>query len=428
MVRVLLSKFPKGSYQGQRDDGLAIDRGLYNATKFIEQAALKYSMLGVIVVTGDPGTGKCQPAGSKVLMADGSWKNVEDIKVGDEVVSPQLDGTNIFAKVKNLSSWYCEDNYDVMEMNRQHKKLYSCSNNHLIPIGLGNKNVEAGLLFGLLKTGVVIESYIFDKKTKTMKPKKIKLEKSKPSQVYGFELDSPSSLYITDNWMVTHNSTLFSQLAKIVDPECTLENCHFSVEEFTTAIGESERVDKVQVQADDEATDLMSRSALESGNKKVLITLARMRSKKIVVFLMLPSFFDLDRTIAMFYTKMVVRCFNKGQLHRGYFQAWLGSKAVRELYLNGKKTYSYYKPKPNLKGQFCRAFCFPEPDYSNKKDAALLKMSKKESKASGKWKRQRNILLKILHDEYKMKSVNISQSLGDMSQPEISRILSGLNE
>ena len=34
-----------------------------------------------LVVLGPPG---CQPAGSKVLMADGSWKNVEDIRLAGE--------------------------------------------------------------------------------------------------------------------------------------------------------------------------------------------------------------------------------------------------------------------------------------------------------------------------------------------------------
>jgi energy-coupling factor transporter ATP-binding protein EcfA2 len=279
MVRVLLDQFPKGYYKRQKADGFAIDAGLHRATQFIRHAAHKYSMLGVIVVCGDPGTGK---------------------------------------------------------------------------------------------------------------------------------------------------STLYSQLAKIVDPECNLDNTHFSVVDFCESIGKSERVDRVQVQADDEATDLMSRSALESGNKKVLITLARMRSKKIVVFLMLPSFFDLDRTIAMFYTKMVVRCFNRGQLHRGYFDAWLGNKAVRELYLNGKKTYSYYKPKPNLKGRFSDCFCFDYVKYCDKKDAALLKMSAKETYASNRFKKQRDLLIKYTYEQGKLTQKAIGELIGGLDHSEVGKILSNV--
>ncbi len=75
----------------------------------------------------------CQPKNSKVLMADGCWKNIQDIKIGDEVLSPQLNGKNVFAKVINLTSWFSSENYDVVQLNRTHKKLYSCSYNHLIP-------------------------------------------------------------------------------------------------------------------------------------------------------------------------------------------------------------------------------------------------------------------------------------------------------
>ena len=52
----------------------------------------------VVIVDGRSGMGKCQTKGSKVLMANGSWKNIEDIKNGDEVISPQEDGSFIFSK------------------------------------------------------------------------------------------------------------------------------------------------------------------------------------------------------------------------------------------------------------------------------------------------------------------------------------------
>ena len=42
------------------------------------------------IVNGPPG---CQPAGSKVLMADGKFKNIEEVIVGDVVLSPQHNGT-----------------------------------------------------------------------------------------------------------------------------------------------------------------------------------------------------------------------------------------------------------------------------------------------------------------------------------------------
>ena len=85
----------------------------------------------VICLDGREG---CQPQGEKVLMSNGSWKNVEDIKVGDSVLSPQEDGTNVFSKVLNTTKWFCKEIYDVKQLNREKKKLYSCSYNHEIPL------------------------------------------------------------------------------------------------------------------------------------------------------------------------------------------------------------------------------------------------------------------------------------------------------
>ncbi|MCK4648050.1 hypothetical protein KAT51_00860, partial [bacterium] len=83
-----------------------------------------------VLISGDTG---CQPAGSKVLMSDGEWKNIEDIKVGDEVISPQKNGSNIFSRVKWVNEWECPETYDVVQNNKAHRRLYSCSNNHKVP-------------------------------------------------------------------------------------------------------------------------------------------------------------------------------------------------------------------------------------------------------------------------------------------------------
>jgi len=83
------------------------------------------------VVCGSTG---CQPKGDKVLMADGSWKNIENIQVGDEVISPQEDGTNLFAKVTKTTSWFCDNIFAIKEANKNKQIKYYASYNHKIPI------------------------------------------------------------------------------------------------------------------------------------------------------------------------------------------------------------------------------------------------------------------------------------------------------
>jgi len=162
-----------------------------------------------IAVSGLTGKGKCQPKGSKVLMANGKWKNVEDIKLGDLILSPQKDGSHIFATVLSVTKWFSKENYGVYNINK--KLLYKCSSNHLIPIvknGFKNieaKNVEKGISIKISKSD-------FRKRRIILEFINISLKKLKPEMVYGFELNSPSKLYITDNWMVTHNSTFLFKL------------------------------------------------------------------------------------------------------------------------------------------------------------------------------------------------------------------------
>jgi hypothetical protein len=81
----------------------------------------------------------CQSENSQVLMANGEWKNIQDIKVGDLVLSPQQDGTSIYAPVKELHKWVSPKLYSVREQNRQHKELYNCAFNHFIPINIKDK-------------------------------------------------------------------------------------------------------------------------------------------------------------------------------------------------------------------------------------------------------------------------------------------------
>ena len=94
----------------------------------------------VIFIYGNQG---CQPKGSKVLMANGEHKNIEEIKIGDEVISQQYNGNITFEKIINTTNWYCNEMYSVIS-NRNNKELYKCSNNHLIPLTVDIQTHEKG--------------------------------------------------------------------------------------------------------------------------------------------------------------------------------------------------------------------------------------------------------------------------------------------
>lgn len=80
------------------------------------------------------GKTRCHPRGTKVMLANGEWKNIEEMEIGDEIISPQKDGTNIFSKVIGNSKHLVDETYKIYERNRKEKLLYECSKNHIIPL------------------------------------------------------------------------------------------------------------------------------------------------------------------------------------------------------------------------------------------------------------------------------------------------------
>lgn len=113
---------------------LELVKGRYvvkNVLPYVIRKNLEKGENFVGIVTGKT---RCQPKGSKVLMANGEWKNIEDVKIGDEVISPQKDGTNKFSKVIDTNTQKSENIYEVWNMRKNKKELlYRCADNHEIP-------------------------------------------------------------------------------------------------------------------------------------------------------------------------------------------------------------------------------------------------------------------------------------------------------
>jgi len=95
------------------------------------------------------------------------------------------------------------------------------------------------------------------------------------------------------------------------------------------------------------AKDAMKREALHL--QKILDVIG---AKNMIFIIILPSFFDLNKNVAVRRSRFLLHVYTDKQLNRGKF-LYFSTKKKRQLYELGKKSYgSYKKPRANWKGEF----------------------------------------------------------------------------
>jgi hypothetical protein len=227
----------------------------------------------------------------------------------------------------------------------------------------------------------------------------------------------------------TGKSTVALQIGKYVDPTLDLSRIVFDADAFRDAIFKAK---KGQVVVFDEAfSGLSSRSALSSVNKVLVSLMMQMRQKNLMILLVLPTFFMLDKYAALFRAKALIHVYeNKGV--RGYFKLY-NSKLKKDLYLAGKKDYSYNNRliRTRFKGRFYGKFALGsdllEKEYRKKKAKALEDTEKDPMTSKQiKYRNQRDIAIYLLRKTSNMTYRELENYLQDfdfdISYQQISKI------
>lgn len=148
----------------------------------------------------------------------------------------------------------------------------------------------------------------------------------------------------------------------------SLNDIAYTPEEFMEKVIHAEPYSAIVY--DEAMTGLMGRSAMGTVNKMLVKMMAEIRQKNLFVFIVLPSIFDLDRTIAMWRTSGVFHIYTDENLNRGYWAYW-NYNDKKKLIVEGKKYYSYRKPFPTFHGRFTNFYPFDKEEYKKIKKAAL---------------------------------------------------------
>ena len=97
----------------------------------------------------------------------------------------------------------------------------------------------------------------------------------------------------------------------------------------------------------------------------------------------MPTFFDLDKYVALWRSRALIHVYTGQNFQRGFF-AFYNVDRKKQLYLEGKKFYSYYRPKANFIGRFVNHYTVDPEVYKKNKKNSLID---REKKASEKEKR-----------------------------------------
>lgn len=140
--------------------------------------------------------GKCFAKGTKILMSDGKIKNVEDIIVGDYVMSPKGKGIQVTALGHGR-----ELMYEVYSLSGS----YTVNKSHILSL-LDDNNVVNIKVEDYLKSDKKLLGYRMSRDFQRRESYEIKLIPKGIGNYYGFSINDNDHLFLLGDYTVTHNT------------------------------------------------------------------------------------------------------------------------------------------------------------------------------------------------------------------------------
>lgn len=167
-------------------------------------------------------------------------------------------------------------------------------------------------------------------------------------------------------------TTLANQVCKFLDPNYNLDRIYYEPENFLNGLANSH---KEQAHMFDEAMLISNRSALSQINRMTIQAMSMIRSKQIFVVFCVNSIFDLDKNLVLSRADLLLHVYGDNLVDRGNFAAFFkprgGQDKIKQLYLSGKRFYSYSKPPANFYGRFYSKFIVNEKEYERRKQIGV---------------------------------------------------------
>ncbi len=191
-------------------------------------------------------------------------------------------------------------------------------------------------------------------------------------------------------------------------PNLSLDDITFTPDEFTSRV---KRASKYQAIVYDEAiTGMRARKWASQVNNALIEMIAQIRQKNLIIFIVIPSFFELEKYIALHRSKVLFEVYLNNKGERGYWRAW-GRDKKTKLYVKGKKEYNMKVTYPDRRGTFTNFYPVDEAAYRAKKFEALNapQVPKRDSEQLVKYRSRFFDMLEVYRKQYKAPLTEISK-------------------
>lgn len=183
------------------------------------------------------------------------------------------------------------------------------------------------------------------------------------------------------------------QVARYLDDNFNIDNICFTADELIARIKDPNIKKGSAIILDEAFAAANARAAMTEVNRSLIGVATEMRQKNLFILIILPSFFDLDRYFALWRCRSLFHLYFTENEDRRYII--FPKEQKKYLYLYGKKTYNYSKPRsPYPPMVFPHLYVVDEAAYRLKKANAFNK--RKVSNQAKKWLGQRDAYIKEL--------------------------------
>lgn len=221
-------------------------------------------------------------------------------------------------------------------------------------------------------------------------------------------------------------SVLAMQVCKTLDPSFDLNRIVYNADDFTNKIKKAKKGQAILM--DEGYSAANARASLSEVNRALVALATEMRQKNLFVIICIPSFFDLDKYFAIHRSRALFHVYFNASGERGQFIVY-PKTAKKLLFLYGKKTYSYAKPRsPYPAMRFLNYYPVDETQYRELKAMAFQKRT--ASNRAKMWLLQRDAFIKELYFRFNITQEEISKipskyDAKSLSQQAIAKVLLG---